>query len=328
VLWNDLYVTQGSVYTHYDAARFVISYIGVPRLSAGSPQTFQVILYPSGRIVYQYLTCTGTWDTDATVGIQNATGSDGLTVEYNAAYLHNNLAVELGTMPDFLTVTPVAGTVPAGDSLDLTVTFDATDLSEGDYRAELSINSNDPVESTVLVPAHLKVVAQTYTLDVTVVGSGTVGKTPDLAGYAYGSTVTLEALPEAGFSFSGWSGDTTATENPITLTMYANKSVTATFAASTGVGDGPVVALAVRPSPMRGTGRLGFVLPRAARARLSVLDLQGREIAVLADGAFPAGRHTAMWDGSTKQGSAPAGLYFVRLSAEGRVFSQRLVRLK
>jgi immune inhibitor A len=93
----------------------------------------------------------------------------------------------------------------------------------------------------------------------------------------------------------------------------------------------PAAALALepaRPSPMRGTGRIGFVLPREARARVSVLDLQGREVAVLADGVFPAGRHTATWDGRTERGSAPAGLYFVRLSAEGRVFSQRLVRLQ
>ena len=123
--------------------------------------------------------------------------------------------------------------------------------------------------------------------------------------------------------------------NPITPTMYANKSVTATFVVviPTSVGDRPIVALAlalepVRPSPMRGTGRLGFVLPREARARLSILDLQGREVAVLADGVFPAGRHTAIWDGSTERGSASAGLYFVRLLAEGRMFSQRLVRLR
>ena len=172
---------------------------------------------------------------------------------------------------------------------------------------------------------------RTYTLGATVAGSGSVDRTPDLAAYQHGSTVTLQALPEAGYSFAGWSGDTTGSENPITLTMYASKSVTATFIAPTGVGDGPAVALALdpaRPSPMRGTGRIGFVLPREAGARLSVLDLQGREIAVLADGMFPAGRHTATWDGRTERGSAPAGLYFVRLSAEGRVFSQRLVRLR
>lgn len=98
-----------------------------------------------------------------------------------------------------------------------------------------------------------------------------------------------------------------------------------------GSGNRPVAAPALepaRPSPMRGTGQLVFVLPREANARLSVLDLQGREIAVLADGVFPAGRHTATWDGRTGQGSAPAGLYFVRLLAEGRVSSQRLVRLR
>ncbi len=172
---------------------------------------------------------------------------------------------------------------------------------------------------------------RTYTLDVTVVGNGSVDKDPDLAEYQHGSTVTLQAWPEAGYSFTGWSGDTTDSANPITLTMYANESVTATFEPSTDVGDGSFEALAlepVRPSPMRGTGQIGFVLPRAARARLSVLDLQGREVAVLADGVFPAGRHAATWDGRTGRGSAPAGLYFVRLSAEGRVFSQRLVRLR
>jgi hypothetical protein len=82
------------------------------------------------------------------------------------------------------------------------------------------------------------------------------------------------------------------------------------------------------PSPMRGTGSFGFVLPREIRARLSVLDLQGREVAVLADGVFPAGRRVVTWDGRTERGSAPAGLYFVRLAAGGRVFTQRLVRLR
>jgi hypothetical protein len=141
----------------------------------------------------------------------------------------------------------------------------------------------------------------------------------------------MQALPGTGHSFAGWSGDTTGSANPITLTMYANKSVTATFVSLAGAGDGPVAALALdpaRPSPMRGTGQIGFVLPREARARLGILDLQGREIAVLADGVFPAGRHTATWDGRAERGSAPAGLYFVRLLAEGRVLSQRLVRLR
>ena len=172
---------------------------------------------------------------------------------------------------------------------------------------------------------------RTYALDVTVAGSGSVSRTPDLAGYQHGSTVALQATPAAGQYFAGWSGDTTDSANPLTLTMYANRAVTATFAPSAGVGDGPSTALALdpaRPSPMRGAGQIGFSLPRAARVRLSIVDLQGREVAVLADGMLPPGRHTAAWDGRTERGAAPAGLYFVRLTAEGRALSQRLVRLR
>jgi M6 family metalloprotease-like protein len=174
---------------------------------------------------------------------------------------------------------------------------------------------------------------RTYTLDVAVAGSGTVVKNPDLASYQHGSTVALQANPAAHGFFVGWSGDTTTNANPLTLTMYAHRSVTATFAdsATLSVEDEPLATLELqgsRPSPMRAAARIGFALPRETRARLSIFDLQGREVAVLADGVLPAGRHAATWDGRTARGMAPAGLYFVRLAAAGRVLTQRLVRLQ
>src|SRR5258706_235192 len=71
----------------------------------------------------------------------------------------------------------------------------------------------------------------TYTMTVTTVGngSGTVTKNPNQATYDWGSTVQLTANPAVSSNFTGWSGDTTGTGNPITFTMRANKSVTATF---------------------------------------------------------------------------------------------------
>ncbi len=174
---------------------------------------------------------------------------------------------------------------------------------------------------------------RTYTLSVTVLGSGTVDKAPDLPDYQHGSSVTLQAAPAAHCYFVGWSGDTTGSANPITLAMYANRSITATFADSSaaGVEDGSVTELLLRgarPSPARAAASIDFALPAAARVRLSVFDLQGREVAVLADGDVSAGRHTATWDGRTAHGAAPAGLYFVRLVASGRVLTQRFVRLR
>lgn len=82
----------------------------------------------------------------------------------------------------------------------------------------------------------------------------------------------------------------------------------------------------LHPNPSRGMVRAEFALPRETRVRLTVIDVQGREVAVLADGTFPAGRHAASWD--AKAGRVPPGIYFVRLSTEDRAFIRRLVRAR
>ena len=69
----------------------------------------------------------------------------------------------------------------------------------------------------------------TFTLNVTIVGSGTVSKSPDQATYVTGDVVTLEATPAAGWSFVAWSGGVAGTDNPIDIFINGNKNVTATF---------------------------------------------------------------------------------------------------
>jgi DMSO/TMAO reductase YedYZ molybdopterin-dependent catalytic subunit len=68
-----------------------------------------------------------------------------------------------------------------------------------------------------------------YSLTVNAVGSGSVAKVPDQATYNSGSSVQLTANPATGWSFAGWSGNLTGTTNPATVTMDANKTITATF---------------------------------------------------------------------------------------------------
>ncbi len=60
-----------------------------------------------------------------------------------------------------------------------------------------------------------------------------------------------------------------------------------------------------------------FTLPAAGAVRLSVVDLLGRVVAVLADGPVAAGRHEARL-----AGLAP-GAYVVRLVAGGETRTQR-----
>jgi uncharacterized repeat protein (TIGR02543 family) len=72
----------------------------------------------------------------------------------------------------------------------------------------------------------------TYTLTLSVVGNGTVTKSPDLAAYDSASTVQLTATPAAGYTFAGWSGDVSGTSNPLTMVMNSSKEITAIFAPS------------------------------------------------------------------------------------------------
>ncbi len=81
----------------------------------------------------------------------------------------------------------------------------------------------------------------------------------------------------------------------------------------------------IHPNPSSGATTVDFELPRESRIRLTVVDLQGREVARLADGTFGAGRYQASWNGRTEQGPAAMGVYFVHYEGGGKSFTQRLV---
>ncbi|MDT0631368.1 T9SS type A sorting domain-containing protein [Rubrivirga sp. S365] len=79
-------------------------------------------------------------------------------------------------------------------------------------------------------------------------------------------------------------------------------------------------ALAVGPNPVRGAGAVAFRLDAEADVRLAVYDVLGREVTVLAEGAYGAGSHRASFDAA----AFPAGAYVVRLTAGGVAHTARL----
>jgi diadenosine tetraphosphate (Ap4A) HIT family hydrolase len=61
-----------------------------------------------------------------------------------------------------------------------------------------------------------------------------------------------------------------------------------------------------------------YALPKAASIHVSMVDVQGRVVKVLASGMTQPGRYKVTWNGSSDQGGAvPAGLYFVRYQFAG-----------
>ncbi len=100
----------------------------------------------------------------------------------------------------------------------------------------------------------------------------------------------------------------------------------------TGAPDTPPVTartvLAGHPNPFNPRTTLAFTLPRDGRVRLTIHDLAGRRVRVLANGPLTAGRHEIVWDGTDDTGRAvPSGTYLARLEGEGIASATRKLAL-
>jgi len=82
-------------------------------------------------------------------------------------------------------------------------------------------------------------------------GAGIVAREPQVNFYTKGQAVRLTAQPFPGQGFLGWAGDASGTQNPLTVTVTTNQTITATFTHQLG--------LTIQPWPAS-TQRRGFLL--------------------------------------------------------------------
>lgn len=185
------------------------SYSGVLDPADAVPSTVQqyagVGKLDGGTVTNQYSLTTGT------------AGSGSVTTNPSGSVFDEGTTVTV-------TATPAQGWEFSG------WTGDATGTSTS---VAVTMNGNKNVTATF---TQITTTTQ-YTLSVAANGNGTISKSPDNAAYDSGTNVTLTATPASGYQFSGWSGDASGTQNPLSLTMNSNKSITATFTATDGGGD-------------------------------------------------------------------------------------------
>jgi hypothetical protein len=74
-------------------------------------------------------------------------------------------------------------------------------------------------------------------------------------------------------------------------------------------------------NPTGGQAELMLAIPREVHARVRVFDVQGREVATLADRVFRAGRHRLTWNAA----ATSPGVYFVRVQVAGENRTSRIV---
>jgi ASPIC/UnbV protein/VCBS repeat protein/flagellar hook capping protein FlgD len=89
----------------------------------------------------------------------------------------------------------------------------------------------------------------------------------------------------------------------------------------------PEPALAApAPNPSRGEMVLSFALDRAQPVRVTIHDVQGREVATLVDGTRDAGWHSLRWNGrDARRARVSPGIYLARLRTLRTVKTRKIV---
>ncbi|MBK6898369.1 MAG: choice-of-anchor D domain-containing protein [bacterium] len=153
----------------------------------------------------------------------------------DAVELAENEIMLVGFGPSWLSVAPDAGVVHGGDTVDLTVTFDATHLCGDDYAALIGLASNDPLAPEVTTPASLHVSEEP---DITVT-SADLDFGPVIIGAAATRTVNLVNDGCSELTITGVSADdgqfTSPTPFPATVPQNQSHSVEVIYR-PTGVG--------------------------------------------------------------------------------------------
>jgi hypothetical protein len=162
--WDDLDPSLGGTIKYLTTpTNAIVSWLNVPRYGASTEtQTFQIVFFNDGLVLYQYRSVVGTLKS-CTIGLQASGSGPALQLVYNNVYLANNLAVRI-TPPSanaWLWFTPTNGTVAAGTQTEVTCYGSAVGLTDALYTATLTLDHNDPLQAgkkiavTLFVPEPL-----------------------------------------------------------------------------------------------------------------------------------------------------------------------------
>jgi uncharacterized repeat protein (TIGR02543 family) len=269
---------------------------------------------------------TGVAAGSATISAVTADGgfSAGATVRVNAVTTNRNPVAAIsatplsGNAPLVVNFSAAGSSDPDGDALSYAWTFgdggQATGVTAahtyataGLMTATVTVSDGRGGSGTASAQIDVRSTTTTkYTLTTQTVGSGTISRNPAATGNQYdaGTVVTLTASAASGYQFAGWSGDASGTSASISITMNANKTVTATFSQtpSGSTCDNPT-AISI-PFTQNGVGQFCWVTTQAIEYinswNLNKLTINGVDFTNKWSNSLPAavnGRWVIAYDG-------------------------------
>ncbi len=350
-LWDDLDGrTQGTVHYLREVDKLTIQFTNWQRYSATGSLTFQIVLKSNDRILFYYNNLNATL-TSATVGIENAAGTDGLQIAYDASYLANNLAVQLGADPEWLTLNNYTGTIYNGNSVNVGLMINTDGLDLGDYSMDMEITTNDPVHSLMIVPITMTVSSEVPVelvsfnaemFDGDVVLNWSTATETNNNGYQIEKREKSNVKDQTEFSSVGFvSGKGTTTEK--TFYSYSDKNekpgtylyrlkqidFDGTFSYSNEIevevtGPKDFALYQNYPNPFNPSTTIKFALPVKTNLSLSVYNTLGEKIAEIFNGELEEGYHEMMFNAS----GLSSGIYFYKIESKNFNSTKKLMLLK
>ncbi|MBU1097592.1 MAG: T9SS type A sorting domain-containing protein [Bacteroidetes bacterium] len=168
-------------------------------------------------------------------------------------------------------------------------------------------------------------------LNVKIEGSGQVTFDPERKGLIFpsGTAVTVTAVPDPTYEFTGWGGDLSGTANPAQITVDGIKNITAVFTLSTTDVENNLNPVEYSlnqnyPNPFNPSTAITFSLKKSGFATLKVYDVIGREINTLFSKEINAGTYTYFLDASKMS----SGVYYYQLTSGSFVATKKMMLLK
>jgi hypothetical protein len=201
-------------------------------------QVIPLTFYPVGTVVSLAATPTPGWVFLGWQGDASGTNNP-LSVTVNQT---NNIQAIFGTVVATNTVggggivLSQSNPIPFGTTLTASAVPDAGKYfvtwsgaaSGTNAPTSIAVTNANPTISALFT----SLPAGKNTLSVVVMGNGTVAISPQRSYYNPGDSVTLSAsTTNAGSRFSGWTGDASGTNNPLTVVVSTNEVVQANFVA-------------------------------------------------------------------------------------------------
>ena len=155
-------------------------------------------------------------------------------------------------------------------------------------------------------------------LTITLDGNGMVSLDPEPVGKTYdpGTQVSVTAIADSGYVFKEWSGALTGSNNPETITLDNDVTVTALFVLATDIESvfGLPTEYALHqnfPNPFNPQTTIAFDLKEAGETTVKVFDVLGREIATLINKKMQPGRYQVIF----YKPNMATGVYFYQIKS-------------